>query len=371
MTTAPLLLPSATAIANDKPSNRLGLDYALEAARFPDLGYGIIDAHAHINGLASAEIWHRAAVQYGIERTYSMTKLEDVPAFAARFGEAIAFIAIPDWNAKDRRLAQGAEFLLRIDRFHALGSRIVKFWNAPRVMDFARELSSPGLFALDRELRTDAMTHAGRLGMSFMVHVADPDTWFATKYSDAAKYETKAEHYAPLERALDRFGNPWLAAHLGGWPEDLEFLDGLLTRHPNLSLDTSATKWIVRALGAHSRNAILQFLQKFQGRILFGSDTVTSDEHLHSGAKSNEMATKATNDRDAYDLYASRFWALRMLWEGTGTCDSPIADPDLHLVEPSRYAPHDAPRLRGLHLPSSLLRSLYRDTALAFFNGNA
>ncbi len=362
-----LSLPHARSISPDKPSNRLGLDYAQEASRFPALDYGIIDAHAHINGLVAAEIWHRAAMQYGIECTYSMTKLEDVPAFAQRFGDALRFIAIPDWNAKDRRLAHGAEFLDRIDRFHALGSRIVKFWNAPRVMDFARELSSPDLFALDGELRTAAMTHASRLGMSFMVHVADPDTWFATKYSDASKYHSKPDHYKPLERALDRFDNPWLAAHLGGWPEDLEFLDGLLTRHPNLSLDTSATKWIVRALGGHSRESVLAFLQKFEGRILFGSDTVTSDEHLHAGSKSNEMATKATNEADAYDLYASRFWALRMMWEGTGSCDSPIADPDLHLVNPTQYAPHDAPLLRGLHLPPSLLRSLYRDTALAFF----
>ncbi|MSR40528.1 MAG: hypothetical protein EXS10_01295 [Phycisphaerales bacterium] len=367
MTLPPLTLPTAAAVSSLDSNNRLGLDYAHEATHFPALGYGIIDAHAHINGLVASELWHRAARAYGIECTYSMTKLEDVAAFRARFGAAIEFIAIPDWNAPDRRVAQGASFLDRIDRFHALGAGIVKFWNAPRVMDFARELQSPGLFALDGELRTIAMEHASRLGMSFMVHVADPDTWFATKYSDAAKYGTKRDHYVPLERALDRFDNPWLAAHLGGWPEDLEFLDGLLERHPNLHLDTSATKWIVRALGSHSRAAVLQFLEKFAGRILFGSDTVTSDEHLRTGEKSNEMAMKATSESGAYDLYASRFWALRMMWEGEGSCASPIADPDLHLVDPITHTTNDAPVLRGLHLPPALLRSLYRDAAVAFF----
>ncbi len=32
---------------------------------------------------------------------------------------------------------------------------------------------------------------------------------------------------------LDRFTNLWIAAHMGGWPEDLGFLDGLVARHPN------------------------------------------------------------------------------------------------------------------------------------------
>ncbi|HRI41291.1 MAG TPA: hypothetical protein PLW54_06390, partial [Bacteroidia bacterium] len=83
-----------------------------------------------------------------------------------------------------------------------------------------------------------------------MVHIADPDTWFATRYSDARRYGTKREQYQGLERMLDRFTNPWIAAHMGGWPEDLGFLDGMLARHPNLHIDTSATKWVVRALGA-------------------------------------------------------------------------------------------------------------------------
>lgn len=368
MTSTKLHLPSHPHATTTDASNRLSLDYAAEAQRFPALGYGIIDAHAHINGAAACEVWHRAALLYGIECTYSMTKLEDVPAFKQRFGDAMEFIAIPDWNAKDRRLAQGDPFLTRISEFHALGSRIVKFWNAPRVMDFARELNEPGLFALDGALRTNAMQHASQLGMSFMVHVADPDTWFATKYSDAAKYSTKREHYIPLERALDRFDNKWLAAHLGGWPEDLEFLDGLLERHPNLSLDSSATKWIVRALSGHSRDAILQFLTKHTGRILFGTDTVSSDEHFFDGTKSSEMAMKATSATGAFDLYASRFWALRMMWEGTGSCPSPIADPDLHLVNPAQCTADDAPQLRGLDLPAALLRTLYRDAAIAFFN---
>ena len=38
--------------------------------------------------------------------------------------------------------------------------------------------------------------------------------------------------------------------------------DRLLEAHPNLHLDTSATKWMVRELGRHSRDEIVSFLEK-------------------------------------------------------------------------------------------------------------
>jgi hypothetical protein len=155
---------------------------------------------------------------------------------------------------------------------------------------------------------------------------------------------------------------------MGGFPEDLAFLDALLESHPNLHLDTSATKWIVRELGRHPRDEVISFLMKWRGRILFGTDTVTTDDHLRAGDKASEMAKKATSRESAHDLYASRYWALRMLWEGAGECASPISDPDLHMVAPERHTPLDAPPLRGLSLPPDLLRSLYRDAAVKLFS---
>jgi hypothetical protein len=214
-------------------------------------------------------------------------------------------------------------------------------------------------------MRIEQMKLAERLGMICMTHVADPNTWFATKYADREKYGAKLDHYTPLRRALDRFATPWIAAHLGGFPEDLAFLDRLLESHPNLHLDTSATKWMVRELGRHPRDEIVSFLDKWRGRILFGTDTVTTDEHLREGDKASEMGKKATSREGAYDLYASRYWALRMMWEGHGEVESPIADPDLAMVAPDRHGPLDAPPLRGLALPPDLLRVLYRDAALA------
>jgi hypothetical protein len=75
------------------------------------------------------------------------------------------------------------------------------------------------------------------------------------------------------------------------------------------------------------------------------------------------MARKAGGPDEAFDLYASRYWALRHLFETDYDGESPIADPDLALVEPQRYSELDAPRLRGFSLPRERLVNIYRDAA--------
>lgn len=345
-------------------SNRFGLDYRAEAATFPRLGYPIVDVHTHVNGARAAVTLREAMDLYGIGTVVSMTHLEQIPAMRDVLGNRIRFIAIPDWANKDRDHAHGDGFLERIPRFHESGARVVKFWQAPRLQDIAAEGGDPRRFALDSPARVRAMELADSLGMTFMTHVADPDTWFRSKYADSARYGTKRSHYEPLERMLERFRHrTWIAAHLGGWPEDLAFLTGLLDRHPNLTLDTSATKWIVREVSRHSPADVQRFLRRFGGRILFGSDIVTADEHFAHAEGKTEMHAKADSAESAFDLYASRYWALRMLWEGDGEMESPIADPDLAMVDPSRHGPTDAPALRGMALPGDLLRTLYRDAA--------
>jgi len=348
------------------PSNRFGWDYRALSGQLQKLPFAITDAHSHVNGARACAILREAMDLYGISSIWSMTYLEQVPAVRAELGDRLRLIAVPDFASKDRKHSLGAGFLERIGKYHELGSRLCKIWAAPRSVDFAIEAGDATMFQLDAPLRVAAMELASSLGMSLMVHIADPDTWFQTRYSDAARYGTKSAQYLPLERLLDRFSAPWLAAHMGGWPEDLHFLAGILDRHPNLFLDTSATKWIVREISKHPRGAVHAFLERFRGRILFGSDIVTTDEHMSAGDAKSEMAAKASRPEDAFDLYASRYWALRTLWESDFDGESPIADPDLAMVDPKQFTALDAPRLQGKHLSPSLLKSLYVEAAENF-----
>jgi hypothetical protein len=347
-------------------SNRFGLDYRAEAPLLGAPCVPIIDAHLHVNGARAARLLRDCCDLYGIDRLHSMTHLEQLDAIRAVFGDRIDFIAVPNFADPDKLHAHTAGYLDRIRAFHREGVRTVKFWAAPRATDIAIEAGQPGALGLGAPARLEAADLAASLGMRFMVHCADPDTWFATRYRDRAVYGTKRSHYEPLEAMLERWRVPTLVAHMGGWPEDLSFLEGLLTRHTNLWLDTSATKWMVRELSLHPRDELVAFLDRHRSRIMFGSDTVTSDDHLMAMDGKSEMAAKASDEREAFELYASRYWTLRSFWETRWAGPSPISDPDLAMVDPVRHGPLDAPGIRGIGLDAARLSWLYRGAVEAF-----
>jgi len=343
--------------------NRFGIDYlaAAEALGVPPVP--IIDAHAHINGRNAASVYDRARRAFGVTHTWSQTQLTEAEAVREVLGDSITFVAIPDYMSPDPLTAHTTGFLDALDTWHGLGARLVKFWCGPRGRDAGKALGNPMLMTLESEWRQRQMERAAELGYAFMVHIADPDTWFETKYADASLYGTKASHYEALERLAETYTQPWLLAHMGGWPEDLEFLDGLLSRHPNFILDTSATRWMVRELSKHTPDDLLAFFRKFEGRIVFGSDIVTMDAHLCDDPGPRDMGKQANSREQAFDLYASRYFALRLMFETGYRGESPIADPDLHMIDPEHHSPLDAPALTGHALPEPMLRTLYRRAA--------
>lgn len=346
------------------PHNLLGLDYRAEAARLGPPAVPIIDCHTHINGDRAARLYREVRDLFGVVRTYSMTQLHQADAVANALGDTVRFIAFPQFMAKDRRHAMTDGYINDISAWHALGARMVKWWCSPRGRDYGHELGEPRLMDLDTPWRRKQMDHAASLGMMFMAHVADPDTYFAAKYKDASRYGTKPAQYEPLERLADEYRVPWIIAHMGGWPENLTFLDGLLSRHPNLHLDTSATKWMIRELSKHPDGAVLAFLRKWRGRILFGSDIVVLEDHLAADGKTSSFkGMQASSPEQAFDLYASRYWSLRMFYETDYRGPSAIADEDLKMIDPATFDDLSAPEIRCVRAPDDLRRTLYHDAA--------
>ncbi len=350
-------------------ANRLGLDYVAQSRVLGKPVCPIVDAHAHINGKRAAQVYRRVCDLYGIERVYSQTQLAQADAVKGVMGDRIHFVAIPEYMHRDRKWAHTEGFLENLDQWHARGARMLKFWGAPRLRDFVGSmgLSVEEIVLFDSEWKLRIAQKGKSLGMMLMVHCADPDTWFETMYKDAGKYGRKASQYESLERLLEVTGMPCLAAHMGGWPEDLGFLSGLLDRHPKLILDTSATKWMVRELSKHDTKALIAFLDRYRGRILFGSDIVTSDDHLRA-TDADEPAfgdQLASSDDEAFELYASRYWAMRTMFETGYRGESNIADPDLMMVDPDRFDAMSAPMLKGHGLDEDRLRMLYRDATAA------
>lgn len=332
-------------------ANRLGLDYRAQAADFVYDG-PILDVHTHLSSVAAAKLYFQAADCFGVQKAWSMNPLEVVDDLTATLGDRIAFIAVPNYARRDDPETFNRDFLRRIEGFAQKGCRIVKLWAAPRGRDFSNDLR------LDAPIRTEAVKLARSLGMMFMTHVADPDTWFATKYADAKKYGTKREQYPPLKQLLDEVApDPVIGAHMGGYPEDLDFVQRMLDAHPNYYLDTSATKWMVRELSRHP-DALADFATRNAGRVLFGTDIVANEENRH---------VSFGDGSGGFDLYASRFWALRTLIETDYEGPSPIVDPDLHMVDPAAD-PKSTATLRGANLQGEALRTLYFGAADALLS---
>ncbi len=310
------------------PANRLGLNYCQPPApRAPEMR--ILDVHSHVHLSRSAAAFFEAAALYGPERIISMSPMEDARALQAEHGDRIGFIAVPQWRGFEESHSFRQSWLADLVAFWELGARVMKFWVAPPMR------AQFGL-TLDHEFFEPVIRRALELGYDFMVHVGDPDEWFLPggRYDDPRRFGTKADQYPQLEWFLERVAPRFvIAAHMGGRIEDPEFLNDLLARHSNLYLDTSATKWIVRGVAARPA-AVRDVFLAHPDRLLFGSDLVVADQY-------------------DFQHYASRYWAQRTMWETAYDGESPIEDPD---------APA-APRLRGIDLPTQVLRKLYWENA--------
>lgn len=307
--------------------NRLGVDFRRPMPR-PKLLGPAIDAHIHLIAARHAPVWFDACDRYGIDCCMTMTPIQEALTLARDWGHRLRFIAIPNWRDWGPNFV--GEWLKCIEMFYNIGARVAKFWMAPPAIGDRK-------WRLDSEQFRPLLREAASRGMAIMTHVGDPEVWYKTRYADAAKYGTRDDHYRMWENVLEEYkGHPWLAAHMGGNPEDLGRLGRLLDRYPNLRLDCSATKWMAREISAR-RDEAREFFIRNQDRVLFGSDQVTGDDR-------------------GFDFLASRFWVHRKLWETAYIGQSPIYDPEL--------PENQQPPLHGLALPDECLQKLYHDNAV-------
>ena len=315
--------------AAPNPANRLGIDYRSPPGRKTPIG--IIDVHTHVYECEATPLMWEAARLYGVTHLVSMTPLAELDAVRRRFGSAIDFIAIPHWKEMSSREGFRDQWIADLRSFHERGARLCKLWMAPKMR---KEF---GLTAKHPFLRP-VLDVAAELRFDLMIHAGDPSVWFApgARYEDEKVYGTKADQFEQVEWLAEHIApRRLIGAHMGGCVEELEMLQGLLDRHDNYFIDSSATKWIVREV-ARQPEAVRAFILRNADRILFGSDLVVRDEYK------------------TFDHYASRYWAHRMMWESDYRGESPIDDPDAD----------DPPKLAGVDLPAEILHKVYRENAI-------
>ncbi|HEU0276587.1 MAG TPA: amidohydrolase family protein [Rhodanobacteraceae bacterium] len=216
---------------------------------------------------------------------------------------------------------------------------------------YLRERLDEGpLVPLD-DARFDPMWEAcGTQQMPVFIHTADPLAFFDPTDGTNERYEELSHHpdwsfygadhpsHAALVQARERViarhpHTTFVLMHVGNQAIDLDAVDALLTRRANVLVDISAR---INELGRQPRRS-RAFIEKFQDRILFGTDAVPPPY-------GNDVPQQLLCN-ELYDIY------YRFL----------ETEDEYFDYAPAEFPPQGRWRIAGLGLSRDVLRKLYHD----------
>ena len=254
----------------------------------------------------------------------------------------------PAWaRIKDPNYAKlQVEMLEEAKRNGARGMKVLKTLGL-----YLREnITSGKLIAID-DARFDPMWDAcGRLGLPVAIHVSDPTAFFNATDRFNERFEELNNHpdwsfhgkdfpsneqlLAARNRVFARHPKTkFVALHVGNFAEDLGNVGGALDQFPNLHVEMAAR---VGELGRQPR-ASRKFFEKYQDRILFGTDAVPNGIEFPQqlfGDKLYEIYYRFLETEDEYFDYA-----------------------------PARVPPQGRWRIYGIGLPPAILKKVYYNNA--------
>jgi predicted TIM-barrel fold metal-dependent hydrolase len=277
----------------------------------------IIDSHVHITPTKECEARSLKIFEAnGITRF--CTKSAGVPGSPRfletlkakqRLGDRIAFFSNLDWRGIDHSL-WGQREAKRLAMAVSQGARGFKIF---KNLGLGVRTRDGRLLPVDDPRLDPVFEKAAALGAIAAIHTGDPLAFFEPPTPENQRYlellfapswsfhgEDLPSRKALLD-ARDRLlarhtRTTFLGIHLANNPEDIDYLDRLLTKHPNLYVDTSAR---LGEIGRHPAERVREFFIKHQDRILFGSDLVVSPSGLQLGS----LSIWPDDDSDANRFY--------------------------------------------------------------------
>jgi hypothetical protein len=318
--------------------------------------FSVIDAHNHLGelmpGVSFSGEWPRRPVRELID-VMDQANVRLIVDLDGQTGEALrreldryqvahrdrfsVFCGI-DYACFARERDFGSTLARNLRADVAAGARGLKIWKplGLHVRDTDGTLVAPDDPRLDELWAT-----AGQLRVPVLIHVADPVAFFRPLDRFNERWEELAAHpkwhfhgepYPPFERLIEQFAQlverhrntTFIGAHVGCYPENLDWVSALLKRCPNLYVDIAAR---LAELGRVPRRARAFFLEHAD-RILFGTDIPPSVE-------SYRLHYRFLETTDEYFPY----------WLGGGP------------------PPQGRWMIYGLGLPDDVLKRVYHDNA--------
>ena len=239
------------------------------------------------------------------------------------------------------RFGGGLETILKeISTLKDEGYHLAKMQSAPVMR--GRVSASPDELRMDDDEMARMFDAMKDENIPFLLHLSDPDTYYAKRYTDSSVYTSKERDLNELEGVLKRHESMKLQlAHFAAQSE-IHRLDNLarwFDTYPNFNIDTSSARWVSRELSKDPKRA-REFIIKYQDRIVFGTDCVTWGP-----------------DRSYYE---GRYLALRLLLE-TAVEHKPLPFIDADTVDTGGTF------INGLNLPKDVLQKIYWQNAKDFY----
>jgi predicted TIM-barrel fold metal-dependent hydrolase len=200
---------------------------------------------------------------------------------------------------------------------------------------------------------------AGKLGMPVAIHTGDPKAFWQPPDEKNERIEELRAHpdwsffgepvpswqelYAQFERRVARHPKTiFIGVHFGNDPEDPANVGRMLDKYPNLYIDTAAR---VPEIGRQDAAKMRQFFEKYQDRILFGTDLgvgPTQDDMMYG---SNGPLPPTLDDERRYFESTWRYFETE----------------DKQFESPTPIQGHW--KIDGIGLPEQVLRKLYFENA--------
>ncbi len=256
----------------------------------------------------------------------------------------------PSWNAFERSDFPSFQ-AEQIESAHRIGAQGLKL--TKNLGLYLRERVTEGPLVPIDDPRFDPMWEtAGGLGIPVAIHVSDPDAFFLPTDRFNERYEELSNHpdwsfhgkdfpskdslLEARNRVFERHPRTqFVALHVGNRSENLGYVASCLDRYPNMSVEIGAR---IGEIGRQPR-AAKRFFERYQDRILFGTDAVPAPMGL-------ETPQQIFGD----ELYQIYFRFLETADEHFDYAPAPVP-------------PQGRWRIYGLELDESILKKVYRDNA--------
>jgi predicted TIM-barrel fold metal-dependent hydrolase len=260
----------------------------------PKAKFYVIDMHNHFNDAARIDE-HRPA-QDGI-KAMDNTNVKTVVILTGMWGDKLQGVidemvkpfpgrfmvfAQYDWSKiDDPNFSQ--EMVAQLDDAVARGARGLKVL---KDLGLGVRDKSGKLIAVDDPRLDPVWEECGRLGIPVSIHTSDPEAFFHPTDNTNERYEELIGHpdwsfavpNLPTKEALlaardhvfaKHPKTTFVALHVANWPENLDYVSGLLDKYPNVMVEFGARQ---AELGRQPRRARKFFLE-YQDRVLFGTDS--------------------------------------------------------------------------------------------------